>query len=413
MRYKPVLLILIALYLVACFTPLRLERDSVRYFAIKDCIQSADNNPCPAFDDFLPNGYPFLLVGLSKSGLLSAFPIAFTNAIFLLCSLLLTRKIIGFSNPVIFYLAVLLNWTFIKLFAYPLSEMQYLFFSAASLYFFSRYAKEKKWQHLLFSFLLAGLAAYTRTIGFALLVALVSAFVWENRRRLADKTILISTIFIVALIVLVLLILPGTSHYIKALLIPEVREFSIVTQIALHIKEWGQLLLNIPIGKTEDYIPAFWAGAIFLLAGLMLIAWFIYALWRSRGIPAVIIFYLVIYSAIVFLWPHIDPRFWVPVLPFIVAVILKAPLPTVKWMKPLFAAYMLMGIAAFSFSFYTQFNKRAFARVQANGIFQKEYEIHFFGDPLEFSTTPVKYEVLDLLDKYDRFSSQNSPASSH
>lgn len=417
LKYKPVIFILFALYLIACFTPLRLEHDSIRYFAIKDCIESGYNDQCPALADFLPNGYPVLLVGLSKAGLLNAFTIAFINAIYLLCSLVLTRKIIGFSNPVIFYLVVLLNWTFIKLFAYPLSEMQYLFFSVASLYYFSRYTKEKKWQYLLFSFLLATLAVYTRAIGFALLAALVTAFAWENRRQLARKTILIPVIFIIALIVVALLKLPGTSHYIEALFIPGDQELSFLSQIASHIKEWGQLLLNMPIGKAEDYITAIWINIIFGVAGIGIIVWFIYALYRCRSsIPAVIIFYLVIYSLVIFKWPHFDPRFWVPVLPFMVAAILKAPLPAVKWLKPfsifVFVAYMLMGIAAFSFSLYTQFNKKAFARTQANGVYQKDYELHFFGKMIEFTTIPAHTDVLDILEKYDRFSSHNSPPSS-
>jgi hypothetical protein len=413
-QYKPVIFILFALYLIACFTPLRLEHDSIRYFAIKDCIESGNNGQCPALDDFLPNGYPVLLVGLSKTGLLNAFTIAFINAIYLLCSLVMTRKIIGFANPVIFYLVVLLNWTCIKLFAYPLSEMQYLFFSVASLYYFSRYTKEKKWQHLLFSFLLAALAVYTRTIGFALLAALVSGYAWENRRQLARKTILVPAIFIIAFIVVALFTLPGTAHYIEALFISGNQELSFMPQIVSHIKEWGQLLLNMPIGKAENYLPAIWVNIIFGVAGIGLIGWFIYALYRCRSsMPAAIIFYLVIYSLVIFKWPHVDPRFWAPVLPFIVAVILKAPLPAVKWWKPsVFAAYMLMGIAAFSFSFYTQFNKKAFARAQANGIFQKEYEIHFFGDPLIPNTPPIRFDVLEILEKYDRFSSHNSPPSS-
>jgi hypothetical protein len=413
----PVIYILIVLYLIACFSPLRLEHDSIRYFAIKDCIESGYNDRCPALDDFLPNGYPVLLVGLSKAGLLNAFTIAFINAIYLLCSLMLARKITGLSNPVIFYLVVLLNWTFIKLFAYPLSEMQYLFFSVASLYYFSRYTREKKWQHLLFSFLLAALAVYTRTIGFALLAALVSGFAWENRRQLARKTILIPAILIIAFIVVALLKLPGTSHYIEALFISGDQELSFLSQIASHIKEWGQLLLNMPIGKVQDYIPAIGVNILFWVAGIGLIARFIYALYCCRSsMPAVIIFYLVIYSLVIFKWPHFDPRFWVPVLPFVVTVILKAPLPTAKWLKPfsicVFAAYMLMGIAAFSFSFYTQFNKEAFARTQANGIYQKEYEIHFFGKTPEFNTTPTRFEALEILEKYDRFSSHNSPPSS-
>jgi hypothetical protein len=413
----PVIYILIACYLVACFTPLRLEHDSIRYFAIKACIESGYNDQCPALDDFLPNGYPVLLVGLSKTGLLNAFTIAFINAIYLLCSLVLTRKIIGFSNPVIFYLAVLLNWTFIKLFAYPLSEMQYLFFSVASLYYFSRYTKEKKWQHLLFSFLLAALAVYTRTIGFALLAALVTGYAWENRAQLARKTILIPAIFIIALIVVALLKLPGTSHYIEALFTSGETEVSFLTQLATHTREWGQLLLNMPTGKANVYLTDIWVNIIFGVAGIVLIAWVIYALYRCRSsMPAVIIFYLVIYSLVIFKWPHFDPRFWVPVLPFMVAAVLKAPLPAVKWLKPfsifVFAAYMLMGIIAFGFSFYTQFNKEAFARTQANGIYQKEYEIHFFGGQPGSSTAPTRLDALEILEKYDRFSSHNSPSSS-
>lgn len=400
--YKPVIYVLIALYLIGCFTPLRLEHDSIRYFAIKDCIEAGNNDRCPALDDFLPNGYPVLLAGLSKTGLLNSFTIAFINGIYLLCSLVLTRKIIGISNPVIFYVVVLLNWTFIKLFAYPLSEMQYLFFSVASLYYFSRYTKEKKWQHLLYSFLLAGLAVYTRAIGFALLAAILIAFGWENRKRLTSKTILIPGIIILILVVVALLTLPGTSHYVEA--------FFKSTQIVAHIKEWGQLLMNMPSGKLENYLPAFWVNMIFVITGIGLIAWFICALYRCRNsMPAIIIIYLVIYSLAIFKWPNSDPRFWVPVLPFIVAVILKAPIPAGKW---IFAAYILMGIFAFGFSLYTQFNKKEFARRQANGIFQKEYEIHFFGKSLQPDTMPTRTDALEILEKYDRFSSHISPSSS-
>jgi hypothetical protein len=218
------------------------------------------------------------------------------------------------------------------------------------------------------------------------------------------------------LIVLALFKLPGTSHYVEALFIPRDHELSLLSQMASHIKEWGQLLLNVPIGKAHNYMPGMWVNIIFRAAGIGLIVWFIYALYRCRNsIPAVIIFYLIIYSLVIFKWPHFDPRFWVPVLPFIVAVILKAPLPAIKWLKPIsifvLAAYILMGMAAFSFSFYTQFNKEAFARTQANGIYRKEYEIHFFGEMPEFNARPTDFEVLEILEKYDRFSSHKSTPS--
>jgi hypothetical protein len=160
----------------------------------------------------------------------------------------------------------------------------------------------------------------------------------------------------------------------------------------------------MPIGKLKSYMPEGIINGIFLLAGMTLLAWFIFALIKSRKTtPAVIIIYLILYSLVIFNWSHFDPRFWVPVLPFIAGIILQTPLP--KWSKialpVVFIAYSLMGIAAFGYSFYTQFNKKAFARIQANGIFMNEYEVHFFGKTLSDTTTIVKPNVLSLLKKYD------------
>lgn len=402
--FKPVIFTFFALYLVGCFSPLRLEYDSVRYFAIKDCLETGCGVNSRAATDFLPKGYPVLLWALSKIGLLNAFVIAFINGVYLLCSLWLTRKMMGDINPLVFYSVVLLNWTFIKLFAYPLSEMQYLFFSTVSVYCFTRFTKDKRWGMLLVSFLSAALATFTRTVGLALVVALVIALIWQHRKLVANRAILwVGIALVISIMIFMMFALPGLKHYLSALVKGSPNDPGMIMLIGAHIKEWGQLLLNMPIRKMESFMPTTGVDIIFLLAGGLLMAWFIYALFKNRRtMPPVILIYLVIYTVTIFKWPHIDPRFWTPVLPLVAACILQAPLRRGKFIfTVVFFAYMLMGIIAFAYSFYTQFNRAAFARNQANGKFRNEYEMYFFGKTLSDTSTRIDAEVLGLLKKYD------------
>jgi hypothetical protein len=393
--YKPVIFTLTALYLVGCFSPLRLEFDSVRYFAIKDCLESGCDSK-----DFLPYGYPVFLAALSAVGLLNSFTIAFINGIYLLISLILIRKVMRPASPFLFYTTVLLNWTIIKLFAYPLSEMQYLFFSASSIYCFYQFTKTKNGWLLLMSFLLAVLAVFTRTIGIALIAAIVFGLVWEYRKLFRKKIYLISGLAAAAIIILIIVFawakIPGINHYLGTLFYWYDGKAAFFLE---HTGEWGQLLLNMPGGKLKNNLPGGWGYLIFLVAGLALTGWLLFALLRrSTAIPAVIIIYLVIYSLVTLNWSHVDPRFWVPLLPFMAGIILQAPLLKGNWMKAVFIAYSLMGIVAFGFSFYTQFNKKAFARTQASGIYRHEYEAYFFNKPLPASANP---KVLKLLEEYD------------
>ncbi len=172
------------LFFLNCFTPLRLHYDMLRYFAIKDCIESK----CPPGadpNDYLPYGYTALLLILSKLGILRSFTLVFVNCIFLYGGLYFVRKIFNYvKSPFFIFFLVLMNWTIIKFVTHPLSEMQYLFFSLASLYAFSNFIRNKNIWNLLFSFLLAALAFLTRTVGVVLVAALFLSLIWEYRKQL-------------------------------------------------------------------------------------------------------------------------------------------------------------------------------------------------------------------------------------
>src|SRR5688572_2510089 len=174
--YKPVIAVILLFYLINCFTPLRLETDSVRYFGIRDCIDQGCDPFSKAGSDFFPHGYPWLLLGLSSLGILNSFFIVLINCIYLFTSIWLVRKIFPSVKPFVFTLLVLFNWIIIKFVAYPLSEMQYLFFSILGLYFFNRFKLRRKYASLLVALVFAILAFLTRTAGIALLFALADGF---------------------------------------------------------------------------------------------------------------------------------------------------------------------------------------------------------------------------------------------
>src|SRR5450432_4560443 len=169
MFFKWSVYILAIFFFLNCFTPLRLHYDMLRYFAIKDCIESK----CPPGADpidYLPYGYTALLLLFSKMGILRSFSLVFINCLYLFGGLFFVRKIFNhIRSPYFLFFLVLMNWTIIKFVTHPLSELQYLFFSMAGIYAFYIFIRDKNIWNLLLAFLMAGLALLTRTIGIALI----------------------------------------------------------------------------------------------------------------------------------------------------------------------------------------------------------------------------------------------------
>jgi hypothetical protein len=107
-----------------------------------------------------------------------------------------------------------------------------------------------------------------------------------------------------------------------------------------------------------------------------------------------------------FYWPFPDPRFWVPVIPLIAAVIGQTDFssaPLVKMSGRFYLlVYSLLGIFSIGFVTYTSFNKKEFAKTQAKGLYRNEYETHFFGKTLSDTATQVDANIVEFLRKYDK-----------
>jgi hypothetical protein len=403
--------ILAILFFLNCFTPLRLHYDMLRYFAIKDCIESK----CPPEadpNDYLPYGYTVFLLLLSKLGFLKSFSIVFVNCIYLFGGLYYVRKIFStIRSPFFLFFLVLLNWTIIKFVTHPLSELQYLFFSITSLYAFYQFTRNRNIWNLLLAFLLAGFAFLTRTVGIALVAALFVGLIWEYRKRLLQiirrNRISVLALLLCAAALVIFSRQLGLNHYtgVMSKQFKENLRFSDV--IGWHFSEWGEILVNISRYKVIGFFPGHIGDWLFILIGIMGIAGFIHICFiRKNSVSFIVKAYLSFYILLMFNWPFADPRFWVPVIPLIAAVISQTSFSQARVIKILditcFVIYATLGLVSLGYFTYTSFNKRELSKTQARGVYRNEYETHFFGKPLSDTVTHIDPYLVEFLNKYDR-----------
>jgi hypothetical protein len=403
--------LLALLFFLNCFTPLRLHYDMLRYFSIKDCIESQ----CPPGadpNDYLPYGYTALLLLLSKLGILRSFSLVFVNCLYLLGGLYFVRKIFRYIKSAYFlFFLVLLNWTIIKFVTHPLSELQYLFFSLASIYTFVLFQRDKKIKYLLYAFLLAGLAFLTRTVGVSLVAALFAALIWEYRKQLMvlirKNKFLIAALILCLVIVMVFSKQLGLNHYTGVMSKQFNGGLRFSDVVGWHFSEWGEILLNTSKLKIISLFPGSTGKVLFLLAGIGGIIGFIYICFiRKNRIPFIVKAYLLFYILLMFNWPFADPRFWVPIVPLIAAVVSQTDFSANRLVRIFgrcyFIFYSVMGILSLVYFSYSSLNKKELAKTQAKGVYRNEYEIHFFGKPLSDTATQVDSSVLRFLNKYDK-----------
>jgi hypothetical protein len=409
--FKWCIYILGFLYFLNCFTPLRLHYDMLRYFSIKDCIESK----CPPGADpidYLPYGYTALLLLFSKLGILRSFTLVLINCLYLFGGLFFVRKIFNYiRSPFFLFFLVLMNWAIIKFVTHALSELQYLFFSMAALYAFNKFIRNRNFRNLILAFLLAGLALLTRTVGIALIAAMLVTLIWEYRKKLIvllkKNWIVVVALALCAVMAIIFSKQLGLDYYLSV--IPrQFREGLHFSKVLVwHFSEWGEILLNNPKAKMISFLPSPFGFWLFLITGILGVSGFIYICFiKNNNVPLIVKTYLFFYLLLLFNWPFPDPRFWVPIIPLIAAVISQNAFSQRPAMRLAsffcLSVYSVFGLIAISYITYTSFNKKELSKTQASGVFRNEYETHFFGKPLSDTATRVNPNLVDFLNKYDK-----------
>jgi hypothetical protein len=287
--------------------------------------------------------------------------------------------------------------------------MQYMFFSLCSLYLFQRYTERKNLLFLAGAVVSGAIAFITRSVGVVLAVTLVAGFLWQYRKALltlvSDNRVLVAIVGVVLIGVIIFSRQLGLNHY-GGVFTKQFKEgLTVATMFRWHFTEWAELGINISALKVQGMYPQ--ASILFLIAGILIFAGLVYLLlFRKNQTPFIVKAYLLFYSLLMFNWPFYDPRFWVPVLPLALAVVLQYPLPRIGWRRSVtvvaLAGYMLLGAAAVGYFTYTSLNRKLFVRTQANGVFRNEYETFFYGKPVQDTARVIDPAALSVITRYDR-----------
>jgi hypothetical protein len=340
-----------------------------------------------------------------------SFAICFVNALYLGGAIYFTIKIFRATvAPVHLVILIIMNWITVKLFVLPLSEMQFLFFSMGSLWYFHHYTLTKKPLNLLISAVFCAISIFTRSAGVALLAALLISFLLVNRHQVIEWIRSQRIYFIVVLTVIVISLYwlfssPKFLIYLDFLVSPLAKDplSFIGSNLFHHLINWGELFINIPYSKAGGLLSQQAAGPIYFFTGLFALLLMLRLLFkRNANIPGYLKVYFLLYLLLIFCWPYFEARFYIPVLPLTGAIILQN-INVRPFFKKLFSfygfLYLLMGLAALEYYTKMSFNKKELALKQEEGLFRKEYEKHFFNQ--QPADSVINRKALYILEKYD------------
>lgn len=334
MRYAYLYLSVVALFsLLHLLRPIDLSYDSVCYLIQAQRLAGfeapsgwAQVPVCP-----YPAGYPAALASLLQVGL----DLSVTSTLFNLTCIgvgvyfLRRAAIIVMETPSMTTLwPVLLSlnsFVIVRGMTPMLSEPLFLLIQAVVLFLLARIFVAGMTQHtalVVLTFVALLSAVVIRTVG----VSLFAAFCWLGlielrkawQRPSARKVV--TGLMITAVVAGVGVVLYLGRYYINVDL--KLRygggavATAVLTAIAGHIREVGEIVANVPSQKLPELFqaPIFVLGVFATVSGAVL-------LWVRRKRWTIFEPYLLAYAVIIFAWPFYDARFWLPVIPLIAIVV--------------------------------------------------------------------------------------------
>ena len=390
-------LLLAIIYLAQCFSPLRLVNDGVDYLLQASSALDGHGFLLHGTRSMRPPGYPALIFLLSKIGLGTSWAIVGMNCVFLglgvWAGYFVLRESFGFSSYTaqLISLGTLLSFVMIRNVTYSLSDICFFGASVPCLLGMLRAERETTSRRLIQIVLLTPVIAFCielRTIG----LFLIPAWCWaalggiEGARRFYPvirryRVVvgLLLTIFGAACIPVVL-----HSRYVQFNLPTFLRRGiyrSLIANIGYHTSEWGEMSLNVPISKVPVSLHPVWQ----MVGGLAIFVAAVGVWSRRRSVDSGLV-YVLGSAAVIFAYPWLDSRLWLPLLPFLMASALTglktlASGNILRQMLRLYCAvFCLLGIVALTFTTRLTFAGPHFADIYGDGHFRATYKFAFEGE---------------------------------
>jgi len=320
-----VILILVVVYFLQVATPLRLHPDTVILLSVAETAEQGGGYLYHEQPTVFPPGYPALMAFLIRVNLAHIWVIVSINVVFVVIGLLAVRYIFvstGESESSVLGVCILslLSFVFIKYSAIPLTDTFFFGVSMGCLALMKKAVSSPlDWRRLIAIVVLVIASVCIRRIGVALIPALLYTVIFPSNRGLylrlsvgSKATILLVAASFGAAIVWVV---RTTSTFMdfSSILRAHTAMDSALGILIFRLKELGEIAVNVPYvalpWMVQDSIP---------LIGILAFALvFAGVAWRKeRG---VIETYFISYVALILVWPFYDPRFWLPVIPFLIA----------------------------------------------------------------------------------------------
>jgi hypothetical protein len=328
--YQSAILILALGYLLQVVTPLRLHPDTVVLLSVADSVAHGGRFQLNGQPTVFPPGYPAFVALLLKLRLAHNWVLIGFNVISLFVGLwavcyVLMRRIFDTIFPVLnVCLVSSLSFVFIKYSTIPLTDAGFFGIAMCCLAVMESVSQvrfgRQFWQRIIACWALAVAALALRRVGLALIPALLwSMFSHEELRmcirRLSNRTKIAIVLGVGCASAFTAWIVAETSTLRdrQAVLMGHSLTDVVSQVFSFRLRELGEMTFNSPFftlpPSIQPAVPLVGALLLSLVVGGMVL--------KLEIRPTTV--YLCSYSLIIFSWPCYDPRFWLPVIPLLVA----------------------------------------------------------------------------------------------
>lgn len=415
-RDSKILLLLLAIcFALQIFSPLRLNNDAIVLLSMGQSAAHGGGFLNGGQETVFPPGYPALLAVLLRLGLAHPWVIVGLNLVFLSVGLLAAYYLLiheFFEDKAIVLMVCsvfLLSYVVVKHFTIPLSDVPFFCFSMSCLAIMSWTKDTDSNLRLVIlvgaAWLLAVAAILVRRVGVALIPPLVFMIVRSPRFKLVMKRYSLGVKLIIAVTSMFVCI--GTAYIVRNSstlsdftgVVAKIRIPTLVLRIfSYRFTELGELLSNAPLSKmpTKLHVVVPWIGLLLFLLTLLGLAT------KRRKICPTEVFF-VCYTGILFAWPYRDARFWLPVIPLLIAYSVLA-VRTLRLPKSVVTVYCIgfatLGFVAIAYSTRISFAGSKFPDRYGDGNLRATYCAAFQSCRVGGDPNKVDAKVLRLLQEY-------------
>jgi hypothetical protein len=402
-------------FVLQAFSPLRLNNDAIVLLSMGESAAHGDGFLDSGQKTVFPPGYPALLAVLLRVGLAHPWVIVGLNLVFLSAGLFATYSLLireFFEDKAVVLIICsffLLSYVVVKHFTIPLADVPFFCCSMCCLAVMSQTTNtDSNWRFVILAmaaWLLAVAAITVRRVGVALVPPLVFMIVSSPQfksllKRLSLRTKLIIVVVSVFVGIGTMYVVAKTSTLSDFIdVATKVKISTLVLQVlSYRLTELGELLGNFPLSKmpTKLHVMVPWIGLL-----LFLLTLFGLAAKRRKISPTEV--FMVCYMGILFAWPYYDARFWLPVIPLLIAYSVLA-VKSLRFPKSVVTIYCIvfatLGFGAIAYSTRISFAGSKFPDRYGDGYLKPTYCAAFQscrdgGDP-----NKVNGNVLRLLREY-------------